>query len=248
MDTRIRIGTSGFTYRDWVGSFYPDDLSPAQWLAHYAKHLPAVELGSSSHRVPALDEVRHWTETLPADFELCLTAVPLFTSHAKEGRSGAVRGLLDAARLLGERAGPMLVQLPHGATRDLHTLSKLLAPFAGLRLAVELKRDETITDALLRTLSARGAALVVTDDVAGIPRLEVTSTFVYLRLRKVADESEWEQWAERIALWAARGLEVYAFLRQGRREPAVLRAKWLAAKVEQRLYVPAVEPSPRVTH
>lgn len=234
METRLRIGTSGFTYRDWVGSFYPPDLPPADWLSHYATRLSAVELGSSSHRVPGLDDVRHWVKTLPASFRLCLTASSVLTRHAVEGRPTALRGLLDAARHLGPRAGPVLVQLPHGATRDVHALTRLLSPFGSLPLAVEPRRDEPMTDAVLRALSARGAALVVTDDVVGMPRIEVTSSFVYLRLRKVSDEREWDQWVERMALLEARGLEVYAFLRQGRREPAVLRARWLAARLAQR--------------
>lgn len=234
METRIRIGTSGFTYRDWVGSFYPEDLPPADWLTHYASRLSAVELGASSHRIPGLEDVRHWTRALPASFQLCLTASAVHTRHAVEGRPTALRGLLDAARQLGQRAGPVLVQLPHGATRDVHTLTRLLSPFGGLRLAVEPRRDDPITDAVLRALSARGAALVVTDEVVGMPRVEVTSSFVYLRLRKVSDEHEWDQWVERMALLEARGLEVYAFLRQGRREPAALRALWLQARLAQR--------------
>lgn len=234
METRIRIGTSGFTYRDWVGPFYPPDLPPSDWLPHYATRLSAVELGASSHRVPGLNDARQWTQTLPASFRLCLTASSVHTRHAVEGRPTALRGLLDAAKQLGNRAGPVLVQLPRGATRDVHAMTRLLSPFAGLTLAVEPRRDDPITDAVLRALSARGAALVVTDEVVGMPKVEVTSSFVYLRLRKVSDEREWDQWVERMALLEARGLEVYAFLRQGRREPAALRAQWLAARLAQR--------------
>src|SRR5690606_8688847 len=138
-----------------------------------------------------------------------LTASSVYTRNAVEGRPTALRGLLDAARQLGERAGPVLVQLPRGATRDVHAMTRLLSPFAGLTLAVEPRRDDPITDAVLRALSARGAALVVTDEVMGMPRVEVTSSFVYLRLRKVSDEREWDQWVERMALLEARGLEVY---------------------------------------
>ena len=249
MEAQVRIGTSGFAYRDWLGAFYPGDTTRTEWLAHYARRLAAVELGSTFHRVPSVDEARTWAANLPPSFRLCLTAPRALTRHAKEGRPGALSGLLAAEEALGARAGPVLVQLPHGATDDPSSLARFLDQFEGLRLAVEPRRDDPLTDALLRTLSARGAALVVTDDVVGLPRLEVTSSFAYLRLRRVAGEREWEQWAERIALLGARGLEVYAFLRQGRREPAALRAEWLAGRVRERLRrldeaASALSPSP----
>lgn len=235
METRIHIGTSGYAYRDWVGAFYPSDLSPDEWLAHYARNLNALEFGSTSHRVPSPDEAQEWVRSLPQSFRLCMAAPSLLVRKAREGRESAVDGLLKAGRLLGKRAGPVRLQLPQGVAADPAGVSQLLAPFAGLKLAVEPRRDEPPTEAVLRLLSKKSAALVITDDVAGLPKLEVTSSFVYLRLRQVADESEWEQWVERIALMAARGLEVYAFLRHTRRESAALRAKWLEAKVGQRL-------------
>lgn len=235
VETRLHIGTSGYAYRDWVGSFYPSDLPREEWLTHYVRNLDALEFGSTAHRTPSADEAREWSRRLPGTFRLCLTAPALLLRHTRSGRETAIQGLLDAARLLHERAGPIRVQLPQGLSADLDAVAKLLAPFSGLKIAVEPRRDEPLTDALLRMLSARGAALVVTDGGVGLPKLEVTSSLVYLRLREVANESEWEQWAERIALSAARGLEVYAFLRQTRRESAALRAKWLDAKVRQRL-------------
>lgn len=235
VETRIHIGTSGYAYRDWVGAFYPPDLSPDEWLSHYARNLNALEFGSTSHRVPSPEEAREWSRRLPGLFRLCLAEPSLLLRHARQGRETAIQGLLDAARLLHERAGPIRVQLPQGVADNPAEVSRLLAPFSGLKLAVEPRRDEPVAEALLRMLSAQGTALVITDDVTGLPKLEVTSSFVYLRLRQVEDESEWEQWAERIALMATRGLEVYAFLRHTRREPAALRAKWLESKVRQRL-------------
>jgi uncharacterized protein YecE (DUF72 family) len=222
-----RVGTSGFSYREWVGSVYPPGLTQQQMLALYASQLTTVEIQS---RLPDAPTLAAWSEAVPPGFEFALKLPGRVDVRAGKVAARALGTLLDLAEPLGERLGPILVQFPHTATADRVALNEFLrAVPEGVRLALELRHPSWQTEAVLRVLSAHNAAMVLADHGSGPPRIELTADFAYVRIRRDDDaEDVWSKWAERLAILTRRGVDVYAFLKHDRRGMALERARRLA--------------------
>jgi len=228
MLAEARVGTSGFAYREWLGSVYPPDAAPGQLLPLYAERLSGVEIAALP---PEL--VESWGAAVPPGFQFAVKAPGRVATELSSGK-GAARALnafLDVAEKLGEALGPVLIQVPESRGADRHALASFLAALPdGLRVAFDFKHPSWHDDATLRMLSAREAALVLTDEGQGPPRMELTAGFTYLRLRQDDDRPEViDAWAERLGLLTRRGVEVYAFLKHDRKGRAFDRALRLAA-------------------
>jgi uncharacterized protein YecE (DUF72 family) len=104
----LLVGSSGFSYREWKGSFYPAGLSPREYLRSYAERLPSVEVNATFHNLPSEESVRSWAEQTPPGFRF---AVKLSRVIADGGRVERAETFCRRMRLLGERLGPILVQL-----------------------------------------------------------------------------------------------------------------------------------------
>jgi uncharacterized protein YecE (DUF72 family) len=221
------VGTSGFSYREWVGTVYPPGITPTQMLALYGSQLAAVEIQT---RLPDAATLADWADCVPADFEFALKLPGRVDVRAGKGAARAIGALLEVAEPLGRRLGPVLVQFPNTATADRTALNDFLRAIPeGVRLALELRHPSWQTDAVLRTLSAHNAAMVLADYGAGPPRLELTADFAYVRIRREDDgEDVWSKWAERLAMLTRRGVDVYAFLKHDRKGLALERARRLA--------------------
>jgi uncharacterized protein YecE (DUF72 family) len=227
MLAEARVGTSGFAYREWLGSVYPAEAGPGQLLPLYAERLTGVEIASLP---PELAEA--WSAAVPPGFQFALKAPARVASELASGK-GAARAFaafFDVAERLGEALGPVLIQVPGSRTADRHALASFLSSLPeGLRFAFEFKHPSWHDHATLRMLSAREAALVLTDDGQGLPRLEVTAGFTYVRVRRDDDRPDLiEAWAERLGLLTRRGIDVYAFLKHDRKGRAFDRALRLA--------------------
>jgi len=227
MLAEARVGTSGFSYREWVGTVYPPGISATQLLALYGSHLGAVEIQT---RLPDAPTLATSAETVPAGFEFALKLPGRVDVRAGKGAARALAALLELAEPLGQRLGPILVQFPHTATADRAALNDFLrAVPEGIRLALELRHPSWRTEAVLRVLSAHNAAMVLADYGAGPPRLELTADFAYVRIRREDDSDDvWSRWAERLAMLARRGVDVYAFLKHDRKGLALERARRLS--------------------
>jgi uncharacterized protein YecE (DUF72 family) len=227
MLAEARVGTSGFSYREWVGTVYPAGLSQAQMLALYASRLGAVEIQS---RLPDETTLASWAEAAPPGFEFALKVPGRLDVRAGRAAARNVATLLEVAEPLQARLGPILVQLPHSLTADRSALNDFLAALPeGLRIAFELRHPSWHNEAVLRVLSAHNAALVLADYGAGPPRLLLTADFAYVRIRRDDDSSEaWGQWSERLAALTRRGIDVYAFLKHDRKGLSLERSRRLA--------------------
>jgi len=227
MLAEARVGTSGFAYREWVGSVYPPEAGRGQLLPLYAERLSGVEIGSLP---PELAE--SWSAAVPPGFQFALKAPARVASELASGKSGAraFAAFFDIAARLGDALGPVLIQVPGSRTADRHALGSFLSSLPeGLRVAFEFKHPSWHDNATLRMLSAREAALVLTDDGRGLPRLELTAGFTYLRVRRDDDRPDLiDAWAERLGLLTRRGIDVYAFLKHDRKGRAFDRALRLA--------------------
>ena len=227
MLAEARVGTSGFSYREWVGTVYPAGLSEAQTLALYASQLGAVEVQS---RLPDEATLESWAEAAPPGFEFALKVAGRVDVKAGREAARAIGALLEMAAPLERRLGPVLIQLPHSVTADRSALNDFLGAVPeNVRLAFELRHPSWHTESVLRVLSAHNAALVLADYGAGPPRLELTADFAYVRIRREDDSPEvWGQWAERLAALTRRGVDVYAFLKHDRKGLSLERSRRLA--------------------
>ena len=229
-----RIGTSGFGYREWIGSVYPRGATQGQLLPLYAERLSTVEIPSTNTRVPSPELLASWAASVPPGFQFALKA-PGRTHELGAGKAVArsLGTFLDALERLGDSLGPLLVQVPETVKADRHALSTFLSALPqDLRVAFEFHHPSWQDDATLRILSQYEAALVLTDQGEGPPRMTLTADFTYVRLRRDDDRPEAiEEWAERLGLLTRRGIDVYAFLKHDRRGAAVDRAARLAALV-----------------
>lgn len=203
------VGTSGFSYDEWVGSFYPESLPGAERLAYYAERLPAVEINNTFYRMPRSAVLAGWSARVSAPFRFALKA-PRSITHKKDADfAGAIPHLFKMADALGENLGPVLFQLPPWSRKDIPKLRSLLAPVPrGHEIAVEFRHESWLDDQVFAVLREHDAALCAADfdDESKRVPLIPTATFGYVRLRAADyDDAQLQTWAGQIAAqpWTA---------------------------------------------
>lgn len=186
---RIYCGTSGFSFKQWKGPFYPEKLPAAQMLAFYGARLPTVEINNTFYRMPKPSVLEHWAAQVPETFRFAVKA-PRRISHIKrlencEEEAGYFFGALEA---LGPRLGAVLVQLPPHARADVARLERFLDLVPDqVPVAFEFRHASWADPSVYDTLAARGAAWVTADNDGGAPpELPATTSWTYLRLRAPA--------------------------------------------------------------
>jgi uncharacterized protein YecE (DUF72 family) len=253
MDVRhatVRIGCSGWNYRDWRGPVYPVDLPVRRWFEHYATIFDTVEINNTFYRLPPPETMEHWARQAPPGF---LYAVKLgqFGSHRMKLRDAAswLPNHLDRVERLGPALGPNLVQLPPRWKRNAERLDEFLtiAP-SSLRWAVELRDPSWIHDDVFDVLARHDAALVLHDLLPAQP-WERTASWTYLRFHgpdataskyrgRYTGRRLWRV-AERIEPWIAEGTDVYGYFNNDYDGDAVLDAQWLRDRLDARRPLPA---------
>lgn len=199
-----RVGTSGFSYEEWTGPFYPAELPGAQRLAYYAERLPAVEINNTFYRMPNASVLAGWAERVPPGFRFALKAPRRITHAAKSSKdadpTSAVTHLFRVAASLGDALGPVLFQLPPWSRKDLGRLHALLAPVpAGRQVALEFRHPSWFDEETFAVLREAGAALCAADfdDPARAVPLVPTASFGYVRLRAADyDDAQLASWVE----------------------------------------------------
>ncbi len=201
---RVLTGTSGFSYDEWHGRFYPADLPANARLTHYSARLPSVEINNTFYQTPKPELLERWRDAVGADFRFALKA-PRRITHIQrlKGAEESLSYFWKAASVLGEKLGPVLFQLPPFAKKDLAVLGGFLAALpAGLRPAFEFRNPSWFDDEVYALLSSRGAALCAgdSDEDARSPPVVATTDFGYLRLRAPSyDAAGLCAWRDRIA-------------------------------------------------
>ena len=157
----VLVGTSGWQYQHWRGRLYPPRLAQARWLEHYAERFATVESNNAFYRLPEPATFAAWAERTPPGFVMAVKASRYLT-HIKRLRDPEepVGRLLDHARHLGPKLGPILLQLPPTLKADPAALDRALRAFPpGIRVAVEPRHDTWWTDEVRDLLTTHGAAL-----------------------------------------------------------------------------------------
>jgi uncharacterized protein YecE (DUF72 family) len=183
---RIRIGTSGFSYKEWKGSFYPEDLPASGMLRFYAEKFPTVEINNTFYRMPTAAVLSGWAEHVPDGFTFALKASQRITHRARLKDAGdSVEFFFRVATTLGDRLGPVLFQLPPNLKKDLPRLTDFLALLpAGSRSAFEFRHASWFEDDVFDALRGAGVALCVAEDEDLATPLVATTGWGYLRLRR----------------------------------------------------------------
>jgi uncharacterized protein YecE (DUF72 family) len=212
---QLFVGTSGFSYAEWKGNFYPAGLPDAEMLKSYSERLPTVEINNTFYRMPQAALLEGWNNKVAGDFRFALKAPKSIThiSRLKDAGDGTSRFLAVAATL-GPRLGPILFQLPPFLRKDAGVLREFLAILPhGTRAAFEFRHASWFDDEVSTLLADNGAAQVAGDPDEGerLP-LIATAPFGYLRLRAPSYElGGLQAWHERIA--AQPWQETYVYLK-----------------------------------
>ena len=197
---RIRAGTSGWSYKEWKGFFYPEKLAAKDMLRYYGERFPTVEVNNTFYRMPNTATLEGWASQVPEDFAFVLKASKRIT-HDKRLKdvSDSVEYLLRTAATLGSRLGPFLVQLPPNMKKDVPRLRDFLVLLPA-RAAFEFRHASWYDDEVYDALRERGAAWCVADTgEEGDPPFVSTADWGYLRLRRVAyEERDLKDYVDRI--------------------------------------------------
>lgn len=212
---KIWAGTSGYAYKEWKGSFYPEDLPADDMLRYYGEKLSAVEINSTFYRMPRSSVLEGWAEKVPDGFRFALKASRKITHFKRlNDTQEETDYLVSTASALGSRAGVILYQLPPNFKLDRERLARFLEqlPNPG-RSAFEFRHLSWFEDDVFQLLGEHGSALCIaeTDDLEDPPLVE-TAPWGYLRLRK-ADytEDQLVEWLEKMKAhdWS----EAYVFFK-----------------------------------
>jgi uncharacterized protein YecE (DUF72 family) len=202
------VGTSGYSYPEWKGSFYPAKIPARQMLGFYAARFRTVEINNTFYRPPVASVLSAWAEQVPADFRFVLKA-PQELTHVRRlaGADELVASLLDVAGTLKERLGPLLFQLPPNFQKDVPRLRAFLALLTpGCRAAIEFRHPSWFDDEVFGLLRDHRAALCVADAGDGLEvPFVATADWGYLRLRRPDyDDAALTAWAARLGAQAWR--------------------------------------------
>lgn len=199
---KLHVGTSGYSYKEWKGNFYPEDLPAKEMLSYYSRRLPAVEINNTFYRLPQPGMIENWRDQVPPEFRFSIKATQRIT-HIKRLNNVAeeTKYLIETAGLLQERLGVVLFQLPPNSKKDaerLRTFLDLLPPET--RAAFEFRHESWFDDEIFGLLRANNCALVVSDtDEKPLTEIISTADWGYLRLRRVNyEESDLVEWMRRV--------------------------------------------------
>ena len=214
-EPRLWTGTSGFSYKEWKGSFYPEKLPATKMLEYYSRQLSSVEINNTFYRLPRAEMLEKRAAQVPDDFAFVLKASRRITHMKRLKDAGDPLDYLvtTAVGALGERLGPILFQLPPYLRKDVERLRDFLAIVPDtVRAAFEFRHESWFGDDVYQALADHGAALVTADTGEGEAPVVETAGFGYARLRQPGyGEAELAEWAA--ALRRSAWSDVFVFFK-----------------------------------
>ena len=199
---KLYVGTSGYSYKEWKGSFYPEKIPAAEMLSYYASRLPAVELNNTFYRMPQRNMVESWRAQVPDDFRFSVKAAQRITHFKRLKDAGdETKYMLETVSALEDRLGVVLFQLPPNMKKDLERLESFLKQLpANTTAAFEFRHPTWFDDDVIELLRSQNRALCVSDtDELPTSHIDRTADWGYLRLRRVQySETDLAEWLKRI--------------------------------------------------
>jgi uncharacterized protein YecE (DUF72 family) len=196
------IGTSGYSYKEWCGTFYPDALSTKHMLRFYATKFSTVEINNTFYRMPTPKLLQGWCEETPPHFRFVLKAPQKITHITRLKEPQLALDFFAVAEGMGDKFGGALFQLPPNFKQNLERLEPFLAALPPRKIAFEFRHESWFNDDTWALLRAHGAALCIADSDDLQTPLVATAPFAYFRLRSTNyDEAAIKAWADRIREW-----------------------------------------------
>ena len=234
---QLRVGTSGYAYKEWKGSFYPQKLADREMLSFYSQQFSTVEINYSFYRMPKESLLLQWAKTVPEGFRFALKANQKIT-HIKRLRDceSILKSFLEVASVLneGDHLGPILVQLPPNFKFD----RPLLEDFLALRppafaFAFEVRHTSWYTDETYGVLRQHDTALCLSETEQQVPPEVLTAGFTYARLRlEDYTPKQLAAWKKRFDGWLQQGVDVYAYCKHEDSGKAPAYARQLLGKAK----------------
>jgi uncharacterized protein YecE (DUF72 family) len=210
------VGTSGYAYPEWRGSFYPEKMPTSKMLPYYAERFPTVEINNTFYRMPNAKLLEGWSAQVPEHFRLTLKA-PQRITHQKRLRDCAdeVKFFLEVAATLGPKLGAILFQTPPYLRMNLELLDGFLEMLpAGLVAAFEFRHASWMEPDVFSRLQAKGLALCIADSEKFSTPVEITAGYAYFRLRDEGYQpSDIERWAQTIRDKTSHCSEVFVYFK-----------------------------------
>ncbi len=212
----IWVGTSGYNYPEWRGSFYPERFPTTKMLPYYAERLATVEINYTFYRVPKPDILAGWSRQVPPGFRFTLKAPKRITHDARLRDCGELlQYFLETAASLGPQLGMLLFQLPPFFKKDVALLDAFLEGFpAGTRAAFEFRHFSWLSAEVFERLKARNLTLCIADNESSSTPLEITADYGYFRLRDEGyTPGDIGKWARTIREKASQCSEVFVYFK-----------------------------------
>jgi uncharacterized protein YecE (DUF72 family) len=203
---RVHVGTSGYNYPEWKGTFYPAEFPAGKMFAYYAERFQTVEINYTFYRMPTTKLTSGWRDQAPPGFSYTLKAPRRITHEQKlKGSEDTLRFFTEAARVLEAHLGTLLFQLPPTFKADPPRLEGFLKLMpSDLRTAFEFRHDSWLTDEVFGLLTTRKAALCIADFGDTTTPLHATARHGYFRLRDEGYQpADLDVWADRVAAQAS---------------------------------------------
>ena len=200
---QVLAGTSGWSFKEWKGSFYPKELPHDGMLGYYAARFPAVEINNTFYRMPKETVLLDWAAKVPASFRFAIKASQRITHYGRlkpDEVADSVDYFTRMTNELGEKRGPTLFQLPPNLKKDLPRLAEFLELLPrGWRSAFEFRHSSWLDDDIYETLRARDAALCIADHDDFLTPALRTATWGYARLHRLTyDDASLREWRARL--------------------------------------------------
>jgi len=212
----IWVGTSGFQYKEWKGTFYPETLSLAKTLPYYAERFSTTEINYSFRRIPSEKTLTNWSANTPQKFRLSLKAPQEITHFRKlHDCTEVLNRFCEALKTLGEKLGPVLFQLPPFLKYDNALLKDFLATVPpDLRSAFEFRHDSWFNDDTFAALKAKNAALCIAETDELSTPIVVTANFGYFRLRKIDyTKTDIKRWAKVVDQHRSQAKDIFIYFK-----------------------------------
>jgi uncharacterized protein YecE (DUF72 family) len=221
---KLLAGASGYSFKEWKGSFYPQTIKPDRMLEFYSARLPTVEINNTFYQMPKTAVLENWARSTPESFRFAIKASRRITHMSRlkaDTAADSVKYLYRNLEVLGPKRGPVLYQLPPFLKKDLPRLAEFLALLpAGHAAALEFRNESWFVDDVYDALKRAGAALCLSErEDNAPPTLVETATWGYVRLRlETYSDDDLAQWARRLTETGWR--EIYAYFMHEPTAPA----------------------------